>query len=99
MTRRASRLPQIPDRIVALVDPRLRGARCAGKSPLFDAELGNETTEERSERLSWARSQCTRCPVAGPCRTAAGEQEHPFGMWAGHVHGLPGRPTLTKETQ
>lgn len=93
--RRGSKLPQIPDRIEALIDDRLIGARCAGKSPLFDAELDAETAEERSERLSWARGQCTRCPVQGPCRTAAGEQDHPLGMWGGVVHGLPGRPGRT----
>jgi hypothetical protein len=92
MTRRASRLPQIPDPITALIDPRLAGARCAGKSPLFDAELDGETAEDRSERLSWARSQCTRCPVQGQCHIAAREQDHPLGVWAGKVHGLPGRP-------
>lgn len=95
MTRRASRLPQILDPIASLIDERLAGARCAGKSPLFDAELDNETADERSERLSWARGQCTRCPVQGPCRTAAGEQEHPLGMWGGKVHGLPGHPGRT----
>ncbi|WP_432677398.1 WhiB family transcriptional regulator [Rhodococcus pyridinivorans] len=94
MTRRASRLPQIPDPIASLIDERLSGARCAGKSPLFDAELDDETSEERSERLSWARGQCTRCPVQGPCRTAGSEQERPLGVWAGRIHGQPGRPHL-----
>lgn len=92
MNRRAARAPRIPDPIAALIDDRLIGARCAGKSPLFDAELDDETVEERSERLTWARGQCTRCPVRGTCRIAAGEQEHPHGVWGGVVHGLPGRP-------
>lgn len=93
MTRRTTaRSPQIPDQIAGLVDPRLTEARCAGKSPLFDAELDNETAEERSARLTWARQECTRCPVQAACRTAAHEQTHPLGIWAGHVHGLPGRP-------
>lgn len=96
MTRRqASRLPQIPDPIAALIDDRLVGARCAGKSPWFDAEIDGETAEDRSDRLTWARQQCTRCPVTSACRTAAHEQEHPLGMWGGKVHGLPGRPGRT----
>ncbi|EHK84252.1 WhiB family transcriptional regulator [Rhodococcus pyridinivorans] len=95
MSRRQSRVPAIPPLLERLVDPRLAEARCTGKHPLFDAELDEETAEERSERLSWARGQCTRCPVQGPCRTAAGEQEHPLGMWGGKVHGLPGRPGKT----
>jgi len=99
VSRRKSRLPAIPDRLAALVDERLAGARCAGKSPAFDAELDHETAEERSERLTWATGQCRQCPVQGQCRIAAKEQEHPLGIWAGHVHGLPDRPTLTKETQ
>ncbi|MGW5339586.1 WhiB family transcriptional regulator [Rhodococcus pyridinivorans] len=92
MTRRASRLPAIPDRLAALVDDRLTGARCAGKSPAFDAELDHETAEQRSARLAWATRQCRQCPVQGQCHIAAREQDHPLGVWAGHVHGLPGRP-------
>lgn len=94
MTRRASRLPQIPDLLTGLVDPRLSGARCAGKHPLFDAEIDGETAEDRSDRLTWARQQCARCPVVSACRTAGLEQEHPLGVWAGRVHGQPGRPHL-----
>lgn len=91
MTRRATHY-QVPDLIAGLVDPRLEGARCTGRSPLFDAELDNETAEQRSARLAWARTECTRCPVQGLCRTAAKEQDRALGMWAGTVHGLPGRP-------
>ncbi|AWZ25669.1 hypothetical protein CEJ39_17190 [Rhodococcus pyridinivorans] len=93
MTRSASRLPQIPDLLVGLVDERLSGARCTGRAPWFDAELDDETAEDRSERLTWARAQCARCPVAVPCRTAVSEIDHPTGVWAGRTHGLPGRPT------
>ncbi|OBA32785.1 hypothetical protein A5767_16310 [Rhodococcus sp. 852002-51564_SCH6189132-a] len=90
--RRTSRLPQIPDPIASLIDDRLIGARCSGRHPLFDAEIDDENAEERSARLAWARTECTRCPVQGLCRTAASEQDHPLGMWGGKVHGLPGRP-------
>lgn len=93
MTRAKSRFPAKVDLLERLVDPRLAGARCAGRSPLFDAELDGETAEARSARLAWARTECTRCPVQGLCRTAAHEQDRALGMWAGKVHGLPGRPT------
>lgn len=92
MTRAKSRFPAKVDTLERLVDPRLEGARCAGRSPLFDAELDGETAEARSARLAWARTECTRCPVQGLCRTAAHEQDRALGMWAGKVHGRPERP-------
>ncbi|MDV6291498.1 WhiB family transcriptional regulator [Rhodococcus aetherivorans] len=85
MTRAKSRLPQIPDRLAALVDPRLVGARCAGRSPLWDEELPDETPEARSARLAYAARICSGCPVLSACRTAAVEQDHPAGMWAGRL--------------
>jgi len=91
---RTARSPQIPDLFAGLVDPRLSGARCAGKHPLFDTEIVGESDEHRSSRLTWARQQCMQCPVQAACRTAATEQDHPVGLWAGRVHGQPGRPRL-----
>lgn len=91
MTRRATHY-QVPALFAGLVDPRLEGARCAGRSPLFDTDIDGETAEARSSRLMWARGQCNACPVASACRTAAAEQDAPHGLWAGKVHGLPGRP-------
>ncbi|WP_277371061.1 WhiB family transcriptional regulator [Rhodococcus rhodochrous] len=84
--------PQIPNPIAALIDERLTGARCAGRHPLFDAELEFETPEARTSRLSWAAGQCRQCPVASACQTAATEQEHPLGIWNARVYGQPGRP-------
>ena len=94
MTKRKPRAswPGRVDLLERLVDPRLTGARCAGKSPWFDAELPDEHPEHRSSRLAWARQQCAQCPVQAACRTAATEQDTPAGMWAGKVHGHPGRP-------
>jgi len=97
MSRRPSRLPAIPSLFEHLVDPRLTGARCTGRAPLFDAELPDETTENRSARLAWARQQCTRCPVQSACRTAATEQPAPAGMWAGYVHDEPQKPGRKKK--
>lgn len=92
MTRRTARPPEIPDLLAGLVDPRLTGARCVGRAPWFDAELEDETIEQRSARLAWARRQCRECPVQTSCRGAAAEQDTITGLWAGTVHGLPGRP-------
>ncbi|MEE2058268.1 WhiB family transcriptional regulator [Rhodococcus artemisiae] len=99
MTRRkTSHLPRIPDLIAGLVDPRLHGARCTGRAPLFDAELPDESVESRSARLAWARGQCARCPVQSACRTAAAELSNPSGVWAGTARGLIGRPTTNQES-
>ncbi|MFD6676065.1 WhiB family transcriptional regulator [Rhodococcus zopfii] len=95
MTRSRSRQPAIPEPIAGLIDPRLAGARCRGKAPLFDDELPDEAVESRSERLTYAASLCRTCPVQSACRIAAAEQDHPIGLWAGHLHnpaGTPGRP-------
>ena len=96
MTRPKSRLPQIPDRLAALVDPRLTGAACAGRAPMFDDELFGETAENRSARLAHAANLCRGCPVRSACRTAAREQDHPTGIWAGTDFTVnrknPGRP-------
>lgn len=96
MTRRRNpREPQVPDPIAGLVDPRLAGAKCAGRAPLFDDELPGETGEDRSDRLAYATSICRTCPVQSACRTAAAELDNPTGVWAGHIAdpaGTPGRP-------
>ncbi|MBD8057230.1 WhiB family transcriptional regulator [Rhodococcus ruber] len=95
MTRRQARLYPSPPTLTALVDPRLTGAACGGRAPLFDDELSGETTENRSVRLAAAARICSGCPVRSACRTAAREQDHPTGMWAGKLRnpaGTPGRP-------
>lgn len=93
--RRETRDARIPTSIAGIVDPRLAGAKCTGKAPLFDDELPGETTENRSSRLAYAANICRGCPVQSACRTAASELDHPTGLWAGHLHnqaGTPGRP-------
>ncbi|MEZ5150702.1 WhiB family transcriptional regulator [Rhodococcus zopfii] len=96
MTRRRNpREPHVPDPIAGLIDPRLIGARCAGRAPLFDTELPDELPEHRSARLTWATRECTRCPVQTACRTAVTELDSATGVWAGHLTdpaGTPGRP-------
>ncbi|MDV6292246.1 WhiB family transcriptional regulator [Rhodococcus aetherivorans] len=78
-----SRHPQIPAQFAGLVDPRLQGARCAGRAPMFDDDLPGENPETRSARLADAARICRGCPVLSACRTAAHEQDHPTGIWAG----------------
>ncbi|WP_432793978.1 WhiB family transcriptional regulator [Rhodococcus ruber] len=85
MTTKPGRWPLIGDALTALVDPRLTGAACTGRAPLFDAELEEESAENRSSRLAAAARICSGCPVLSACRTAAREQDHPAGMWAGRL--------------
>lgn len=97
MTRRKPRsgFPAKVDLLERLVDPRLEGAKCTGRAPLFDSHLPDEDDHARMRRLSWARRQCESCPVRAMCRTAAAEQDHPSGLWAGRLRnpaGTPGRP-------
>lgn len=89
------RQPSIPELIEALVDPRLSGAACAGRAPMFDDEIPGEIEAEQSRRLSAAAAVCIRCPVRSACRTAASELDHLAGVWAGnltHPSRLVGRP-------
>jgi WhiB family transcriptional regulator, redox-sensing transcriptional regulator len=77
----------------ALVDPRLSGAACVGKAPLFDDRLDlgdheSESDEERDARHREARKICRCCPVRPPCGTAAGEHES-AGIWAGYLERGP----------
>ncbi|WP_082752482.1 WhiB family transcriptional regulator [Rhodococcus ruber] len=96
MTAKPGRWPLIGDTLTALVDPRLTGSACAGRAPLFDADLEEESAENRSSRLAAAARICRGCPVLSPCRTAAHEQDHPTGIWAGTDFTVnrknPGRP-------
>lgn len=82
--------PTTPASLTALIDPRLHGARCVGRAPMFDAELEEESIENRSSRLAAAARICRGCPVLSACRTAAHEQDHPTGIWAGTLRNPQG---------
>ncbi|WP_238586393.1 WhiB family transcriptional regulator [Rhodococcus rhodochrous] len=58
---------------------------------MFDDDIPGESEAEQSRRLAAASAVCIRCPVRGPCRTAAGELGHPVGVWAGRLTN-PSRP-------
>lgn len=81
-----ARFPTPPAELIALVDPRLHGAACAGRAPLFDERQDNETAAAAAERHWGAKRVCARCPVFEHCAQAAAElpkrQRH--GVWAGH---------------
>ena len=49
--------------------PSLPGARCRGRSHLFNGEDGPE-----GERTRQAAQICHRCPALDPCRTWAQQQ-------------------------
>lgn len=66
--------------LAGLVDPRLTGAACAGRAPLFDDQLDGEYDDDREYRLGAAARICRGCPVLALCGTAA--NEHPArGVW------------------
>ncbi|WKX00715.1 WhiB family transcriptional regulator [Rhodococcus aetherivorans] len=85
MTTKPGRWPLIGDALTALVDPRLTGAACAGRAPLFDEHIDGELELDRHARLDAARHICHGCPVQSACRVAALEQHHPAGVWAGRL--------------
>lgn len=79
-----------------LADERLVGAACAGRAPLFDAELPGEDDNERRYRLAAAGRICQACPALVACNTVARELgRDAAGVWAGRRRNLPqprGRP-------
>lgn len=77
-----AQFPRILLPLLALVDPTLSRAACAGRAPLFDDEIDGETAEQREARHHSATSICRNCPVQRECRAAAGGQ-HALGIWAG----------------
>lgn len=77
--------PKPTDLLAALVDPRLEGALCAGKAPMFDDQIEGETDEDRNHRLGAAARICRACPVRTACNTAAAEHQA-VGLWSGELH-------------
>ena len=79
-----------------LVDERLVDAACAGRAPLFDAEVPGEDDDDRRQRLEAAARICQSCPVLAECNGVARELGRAAaGVWAGRARNLPapvGRP-------
>lgn len=82
---RASKCAPAPiAEIASLVDPRLTGAACQGKAPLFDDTLDDESPGARAERHHRAKVICLGCPVRTECDTAATEHDA-SGIWNGRL--------------
>ena len=74
-------------------DPDLTRAACKGMDPLHDLGLHGEPLEAQQERHRRAIAVCRSCPVSAACAAVAEALPAPLrrGVWAGVVHGLPGR--------
>ncbi|MBL1073437.1 WhiB family transcriptional regulator [Nocardia sp. 2] len=76
-----------------MVDERLTGAACSGRTPLFDAEVSGEDDDDRRYRLAAAGRICQSCPVLAECNTVAVELgRKAVGVWAGRGRNLPESP-------
>ncbi len=65
----------------------LIGAACAGRAPLFDADIDGESSDERDERHETALRICRTCSVLNACMsTIATLPPRTDGVWAGHLH-------------
>lgn len=87
-------MAQLPVPIVSTVRsaPELPDAACAGRDPLFDAEIHNETADDRKYRLARATAICGQCPATSACRDIADQLDPPpAGVWAGEVRN-PSKP-------
>lgn len=101
MTRDRGGWPAIAALATELADDRLTGAACAGRAPLFDAEVPGEDDDDAAYRLAAAARVCRGCPVRDPCRTVAGELGgQAVGVWAARTSGRSrprGRPPKTTD--
>jgi len=62
----------------------LTGAACAGRAPLFDADIDGESSEQRDDRHERARTICRTCSVLNACMsTIATLPRRTDGVWAG----------------
>ncbi|ANI91669.1 WhiB family transcriptional regulator [Dietzia timorensis] len=75
--------------LASLADPRLDGAACKGKAPLFDDRGPRESWYNYRARIAEARSYCQVCKIRTVCAQIIEEtpRTRRAGMWAGHVQG------------
>ncbi|OBI52955.1 WhiB family transcriptional regulator [Mycobacterium sp. E796] len=74
--------------------PAFPGARCAGRSALFDPHSAREP--DREEREAEALSLCRDCPALTACRewfATLAPAEKPWGVIAGELRREPLPPT------
>ncbi len=90
--------------LAALVGaPALPGARCRGRSALFDERGPTEHPDIAAQRHAQALILCGHCPALEDCRTwfdALPPSKKPAGITAGRVHcpRSPGRPRKDPRT-
>jgi hypothetical protein len=74
--------------------PSLPGARCRGRSHLFDPPEHHEHPETVAQRHAQAISLCSACPARRPCREwldGLTPSKRPLGVVAGRI--VRQRPT------
>ena len=72
--------------LLAALAPRegMAGAACSGLAPMFDAEVDDESTEDREARHIRARAVCAGCRVLNLCRASLDTlPPQTTGVWAG----------------
>lgn len=72
----------------AIGTPALPGARCRGRSHLFDAGRKGERAESVAQRHAQAVQLCSGCPSLDRCRTwvdSLKPSRRPTGVVAGQV--------------
>lgn len=76
--------------LAALADPRLDGAACKGKAPLFDDRGPKETEYNYRHRITEARSYCHACSIRQACAEIIAEtsKTRRTGFWAGKMQGV-----------
>lgn len=77
--------------------PSLPGARCRGRSHLFDASETDGPKAAAAERYAQALGLCEHCPSLEPCSDwfdSLRPSQRPEGVIAGrlNVHSVGGRP-------
>ncbi|WP_168163724.1 WhiB family transcriptional regulator [Corynebacterium sp. HMSC077G01] len=79
------KIKNLPKSLIPIRDTSLKGAACAGHSPLFDADIRGESKEQREARHHQARNLCRRCEVFTQCTATAGKlpRDHRRNLWAG----------------
>lgn len=74
--------------------PRLDGAACIGRAPLFDVDVHGESPDVRAARHAAARRICTTCPARNDCARIARHipPAHRQGIYAARLYGPRAAP-------
>ena len=82
-------MSDLADVLAGVIDPRLDGAACAGKAPLFDPREPDESLDAWKTRIDQAALICRRCPIANACAEVAASipKTRRAGIWSGRNQG------------